>query len=108
MPVSKKRKKRGKLVKGGPDKSMRRVDDRPTNLSLQELINVLAFQEAMKPDDDPTKMHNPNMTAEEEAKLREMNLELPTVLDMEDPDTEAVIKAVHEVSQQDKENEDER
>lgn len=44
MPVSKRRKKNGKVVK--PASYKRDIpDDRPIGVSLQDLINVVAYQE---------------------------------------------------------------
>jgi hypothetical protein len=90
MPVSKKRKKKGKTVKRG--------SDRMTGLTLQDLINVVAYQEYKEAGvyDDPETVGLP---------------EIPTVenIDFEDPDAQAVIRAVSEVSKvNEKENEDGR
>lgn len=88
MPVSKKRKKKGKPVGRG--------EDRLTGLTLQDLINVVAYQEAHP----------------EEAQRAEVDIqdESPAI-DFEDPDTQAVIKAVSTRSKTNKveeENEDGR
>lgn len=68
MPVSKKRKnKKGKPVGRGVD--------RMSGLTLQDLINVVAYQEA-----------HPEEAAGETPKV-----------DFEDPDTQAVIRAVDSI-----------
>lgn len=74
MPISKKRKKKGKPVKRG--------SDRMTGLTLQDLINVAAYQQYKDEGlyDD----------AEKGVELSDF----PTVLDIEDPTAEAVIQAV--------------
>ena len=57
MPVSKRRKKNGKSVK---KKGTLHIDpNKESAVTLQDLINVLAYQESLKPDDDPTKMRRP-------------------------------------------------
>lgn len=58
MPISRKRKKNGKAVKNSAVKRAQRLEeaDIQSGVTLQDLINVLAAQEAQKPDDDPTKM----------------------------------------------------
>lgn len=62
MPLSKKRKKKGKKVKHDPHQ-------RFSGLTLQDLINVVAYQETH-------------------------GLTKPTTIDFTNPDTQAVIKAV--------------
>ena len=76
MPVSKRRKnkKTGKPVGRGYD--------RPSHLTLQDLINVVAYQEAHKDD------------AVEGVELPDF----PTVIDMEDPTAESIIRAVSDAS----------
>lgn len=52
MPVSKKRKKNGKVVKNSAARRGRRLEttaaEQPSGVSLQDLINVLAYQEYVK------------------------------------------------------------
>lgn len=100
MPISKKRKKKGKAVKG---RSLAVRDDRPSGVTLQDLINVLAFQEYQQQgvyDDVETEGFPPGAIIDE----------VPTVedIDFEAPDTQAVIRAVEEASKYKKENQDER
>jgi hypothetical protein len=58
MPISRRRKKKGKTVRGHGAKI--KVDpDKESSVTLQDLINAVAWQESQKPDDDPTKMRGP-------------------------------------------------
>lgn len=61
MPISKRRKrKNGKKVGNGTNVV---VDpNKESSVTLQDLINVLAWQESQKDDDDPTKMKRPDNT----------------------------------------------
>lgn len=61
MPVSKRRKRKdGKKVGSGTRIA---VDpNKESRVTLGDLINVLAYQESQKPDDDPTKMKRPEGT----------------------------------------------
>ena len=78
MPVSKKRKKKGKPVKRG--------SDRLSHLTLQDLINVVAYQDT-------------HGTAGAEYSDEGVELpDFPTHIDYEDPTTQSVIRAVSEVS----------
>lgn len=74
MPVSKKRKKKGKPV--------RRGEDRMSGLTLQDLINVVAYQEAHP----------------EEAASSDHEMGTVVDIDFESHDAQAVIRAVHESS----------
>jgi hypothetical protein len=59
MPISKRRKKKGKPVGKGTRIT---VDpEKESSVTLQDLINALAWQESQKPDDDPTKLVGPSM-----------------------------------------------
>lgn len=78
MPKSKKRKKNGKAVRSSAASREQRIKDAPTGVTLQELINVLAYQEYVA-----------DGTIEPKGKLE---------IDTEDPDTQAIIKAVHAAS----------
>lgn len=75
MPVSKNRRKNGKKVKHNATKRAERLEEGPAGITLQDLINVVAYQEAHP---------------------EEVVGDIPTVedIDFEDPDTQAVIKAV--------------
>lgn len=86
MPISKKRKKKGKAVKG---RSLAVRDDRPSGVTLQDLINVLAFQEYQKEGvyDIETTGFPPGAIIDESPEI-----------DFEDPDTQAVIRAVDAVN----------
>lgn len=103
MPVSKKRKKKGgAIAKFNRDRRNQRLEeiaaDQPSGVTLQDLINMVAYQEYQQagiiegpaiPDQAPEDI----------------------TPDFDDPDTAAVIRAVHEVSDKvndDKENEDGR
>lgn len=82
MPVSKKRKKKGKSVEHSAARRIQRLEEAPTGVTLQDLINVLAYQEYVA---DGTIVPESSADAE------------PTeVVDFEDPTTQAVIKAVSE------------
>lgn len=84
MPVSKKRKKKGKPVKRG--------SDRLTGLTLGDLLKVAAYQ------------HYEQQGAYEDDAVE--GVELPeTFVDFEDPTAEAVIRAVADASKL-KENKD--
>ena len=77
MPVSKKRKKNGKKVGNGRAKNARQLEsfgDRESGVTLQDLINVVAYQ------DYEAKGLLPSQQAE---------------LDPDNPDHQAIVKAVH-------------
>lgn len=76
MPVSKKRKKKGKVVKRG--------EDRMSHLTLQDLINVVAYQEA----------HPEEAQSGGAAEIQTVN-----DIDLENPDHQAVIKAVQSLGE---------
>lgn len=101
MPVSKKRKRKGgAIAKFNRDRRNKRLEevamDQPAGVTLQNLIDMVAYQEYQQagiidgpaiPDDAPE-------------------------VDFDDPDTQAVIRAMHESStdkmNDEKEIEDER
>lgn len=61
MPVSKKRKRKNGKKVGSGAKIV--VDpNKESHVTLGDLIDVLAWQESQKPDDDPTKMKRPEGT----------------------------------------------
>lgn len=71
MPLSKNRRKNGKkVIRGKKNRREARAAELSQlgmpSLTLQDLINVVAYQENQKSDDDPTKMHNPNLEKESE------------------------------------------
>lgn len=57
MPLSKRRKKKGKVVKNSRTKRNRRIqsagDDLSSGVTLQELINIVAYQEYEKKGELP-------------------------------------------------------
>lgn len=84
MPVSKNKRKNGKRVKHSQAKRARRIqetsDDMPSGLTIQDLINVVAYQ-----------------TAVAEGSISGPQIpDFPTVndIDFDDPDNAAVIRAV--------------
>lgn len=87
MPVSKKRKKNGKKVKSNDYRRARRVekvaDEQMTGVTLQDLINVLAYQEYVK-----------------DGTIVPDEKDIPTIadIDFDDPDVAAVINAVDKAS----------
>lgn len=90
MPVSKNKRKNGKQVKHNAGKRSQRLEaasDQPSGVSLQDLINVLAYQEYVK---DGT-------IVPEESEIN-----------FDDPDTQAIIKAVDAASNDKVEDEDGR
>lgn len=95
MPVSKNRRKNGKTVKHNRAKRDRRLEDAPVGITLQDLINVVAYQEA-----------HPEEAQKIEPHIQEEGSEVD--IDFEDPDTQAVIRAVKTSSDKMKENEDGR
>ena len=72
MPKSKKRKKRGKTVSNGEKTRLERFANMESGVTLQDLINVVAYQEYVE-------------TGEIEPQKK---------LDFSDPETQAVIRAV--------------
>lgn len=98
MPVSKKRKKKGgTIAKFSRDRRNQRLEEiameQPSGVSLQDLINMVAYQEMQQAGviDGPA---IPDTAPEDK-------------IDFEDPDTQAVIRAV-EATHIQEENEDER
>lgn len=63
MPVSKNRRKDGKRVKNNNRKRAQRIEktaeDQPSGVSLQDLINVLAYQEYEKRGELPSQQTDP-------------------------------------------------
>ena len=89
MPVSKKRKKKN-------GKPVGRGSDRLTGLTLQDLINVVAYQEA-----------HPEEAAGIKHTIAGEVVDGKAEIDFSDPDTQAVIKAVNTIKLEE-ENEDGR
>lgn len=83
MAVSKKRKKKGKDVQNNPARRASVLEQMESSVSLQDLINVLAYQEYVK---DGTIVED-ILTVEN--------------IDFENPDVQAVIRAVSESSKYD-------
>lgn len=77
MPLSKRRKKKGKVVKNNPDRRAQRLEeaDIRAGVSLQDLINVVAYQEYVK---DGT-------IIADDAKI-DIPVELPITVEDEDED----------------------
>lgn len=94
MPVSKNRRKNGKRVKHSQAKRSRRLEsdmaEVPTGVSLQDLINMVAYQEY------------------QQAGLIEGPAIPDTGVEFDDPDAQAVIMAYDESKNDSEENEDER
>lgn len=96
MPLSKNRRKNGKKVKHNRAKRNQRLEetmaDQPSGVTLQDLINMVAYQEYQQAG----VIEGPAIpdTAESDK------------IDFEDPDTQAIIRAVDNTKIE--ENEDER
>lgn len=132
MPVSKKRKKKGKKVGNGKVSRVRQFAERPSGVSLQDLINVLAYQEYVKDgsivaDDAKVTVADPLPVTIEDADGNKIQVgtaeripgdpnalsikldDIPTV-NFEDPKVASVIQALSDASHYSisEETEDER
>lgn len=98
MPISKKRKKKNGVAKFNRNKSRRQIEensyagDLTSGVSLQDLIDMVAYQEYQQAGI----IEGPAIP----------DISTKSNVDFGDPDTQAVIQAVHEASTYSKENED--
>lgn len=71
MPLSRRRKKKGKVVKNDPQKRAQRLEeaDISSGVSLQDLINVLAYQEYVKDGTISTDKELPDVCDEQGRSL---------------------------------------
>ena len=70
MPVSKKRRRKGgKLAQNNARKRAQRLERTESGVSLQDLINVLAYQEYEKRGELPSQQTDPEVTTHIQEEL---------------------------------------